>query len=108
VVHKSRSGRRTQQGRHERIAEVYRLSDEQYTLKKRLREITLEKYDYDYERFIFKFQTITNKLVGMTEDQLIFEFLEALPKALRVDLIARNANVKLQEAIKTASHLVEC
>lgn len=46
--------------------EMYRMSDEQYAQKKRLRGITLEKYDY--ERFIFKFQTIANRLVGMTED----------------------------------------
>lgn len=47
-------------------------------------------------------------MVGVSEEQLVFEFLEALPKSLRVDLIARNANTGLREAIKAASHLVEC
>lgn len=47
-------------------------------------------------------------MVGVSEQQLVFEFLESLPKSLRVDLIARNANTGLRVAIKAASHLVEC
>jgi hypothetical protein len=91
-----------------RLFEMYRLSDEQYSLKKKLRELSLEACEYDFEKFIVRFQTITSRMVGVSEQQLVFEFLESLPKSLRVDLIARNANTGLREAIKAASHLVEC
>ena len=91
-----------------RLFEMYRLSDEQYSLKKQLRELSLEKCEYDFEKFMVRFQTITSRMVGVSEQQLVFEFLESLPKSLRVDLIARNADTGLREAIKAASHLVEC
>ena len=86
-----------------RLFEMYRLSDEQYSLKKKLRELSLEACEYDFEKFIVRFQTITSRMVGVSEQQLVFEFLESLPKSLRVDLIARNANTGA-----TRSHLVEC
>ena len=37
-----------------RLFEMYRLSDEQYGLKKKLRELSLEKCEYDFEKFIVR------------------------------------------------------
>lgn len=80
-------------------------SDNQYDLKKQLRELSLDKCEGNFDNFLYKFQGIANRLVGVDEDQLIFEFLEGLPLELRADIIARNANKRLEECMTVARHL---
>ena len=46
-----------------KLIEMYKLRDEQYSLKKKLRELSLEKCEYDFEKFIVRFQTITSSMV---------------------------------------------
>ena len=77
--------------------------DMQFELRNQLCEISFDNCGRNYAKFITKFKSIVNRLIGVKDDEILFYFEKALPKDLRIKVREDPTAVTWKQAMIIAS-----
>jgi len=76
-------------------------------LRSKLNGLKMSLCNNDFQKYLFKFQQIANKIDDFPEKELIYHFLDGLPDKVKYDVLAQGASTMV-DTIKFAGRYSEC
>ena len=82
--------------------------DIQFQIRDEISSIKMSDFNYNYKTFLYKFQSLSNRSVGIDDDMKLFFFLKGLPTKIKNDIINQGGDKELDKAQAIANRCAEC
>ena len=90
-----------------KLRQTFNPGDIQMKLRSKLNGLKMSLCGNDFQKYLYKFQQIMNKIEDLPEKELIYHFLDGLPEKVKYDVIAHGAST-LVDTITFANRYSEC